>query len=130
MPPRTTEQSAIIRFWHTVELLNPESVPKLTPSRTPGSVFIHEIPCSTAGALVLAWSTQSPVAKRKIAQGKRWSHQIYGRCFDYREIVKLLEAKYQPITHFVRSTHGLMAMAVWYMHRTTFLDCMQRKGEG
>lgn len=103
MPPRTTEQSAIIRFWHTVELLNPQSVPKLTPSRTPGSIFVHEIPCSRAGALVLPWSPQSPVAKREIVQGKRWSHQIYGRCFDYREIIKQLEAKY-PANNAYRET--------------------------
>lgn len=103
MPPHTTEQSAIIRFWHTVELLNPQSVPKLTPSRTPGSVFVHEIPHSSAGSLVLPWSPRSPVAKREVTPGKRWSHQIYGRCFDYREIVKKLEAQY-PAKNGYRET--------------------------
>lgn len=107
MPPRKTEQSAIIRFWHTVELLNPQSVPKLTTSSKPGSVFVHEVPSSRAGTLVLPWFAQSPVAKREIAKGKRWSHQVYGCCFDYREIVKQLEAKY-PTVNAYRETKELI----------------------
>ncbi|HEK3716946.1 TPA: AAA domain-containing protein [Pseudomonas aeruginosa] len=95
MPPRTTEQSAIIRFWHSVELLSPQSVPKLTTIRKPGPIFVHEIPRSSAGSLVLPWSPYSPVAKRETTPGKRWSHQIYGRCFDYGKIVERLEAQYK-----------------------------------
>lgn len=95
MPPRKKEQSAIIRFWHSVELLNPQPVPKLTPSRTPGSIFVHEIPRISSGSLALPWTLHSPVSKRVATPGKRWSHQIYGRCFDYREIVTRLEAQYR-----------------------------------
>lgn len=91
MPPATNDKSSIIRFWHSVELLAPQAVPKTTKRYTPNSALVHELSRVGAGVLVLPWTPQSRVAKLPIAKGWRWSHQVFGHCFDYRMIVGLLE---------------------------------------
>lgn len=110
MQPRTTPQSDIIRFWHSVELLSPQTVPKLTPSRAPGSIFVHEIQRGRDGTLVLPWSKDSAVAKRKAIPGKRWSHQIYGRCFDYGVIVERLKAQYEAENGYRETKESIVGL--------------------
>lgn len=110
MQPRTTPQSDIIRFWHSVELLSPQTVPKLTPSRAPGSIFVHEIQRGRDGTLVLPWSQDSAVAKRKAIPGKRWSHQIYGRCFDYGVIVERLKAQYEAENGYRETKESIVGL--------------------
>lgn len=77
MPPHTTDdKAAVIRYWHAVELLSPQTVPfPSTRERTsPRDAVVHDL--SRNGALVLPWSPQSRLAKMVIPQtalGATWS---------------------------------------------------------
>lgn len=92
MPPHITDdKAAVIRYWHAVELLSPQTVPfpSTRERASPRDAVVHDL--SRNGALVLPWSPQSRLAKMVIPQNRTWSHLVYGHCFDYRLIVDLLE---------------------------------------
>lgn len=94
MPPPTDDKAAIIRYWHAVELLSPQTAPVPTTKEraSPNDAVVLDL--SRGGTLITPWSPQSPLAKMIIPKQRAWSHLVYGHCFDYRLIVSLLEQKF------------------------------------
>ncbi|MEW5511777.1 AAA domain-containing protein [Pseudomonas asiatica] len=91
MPHSTDDKAAIIRYWHAVELLSPQTAPVPTTKEraSPNDAVVLDL--SRGGALIPPWTPQSPLAKMIIPKQRAWSHLVYGHCFDYRLIVGLLE---------------------------------------
>ncbi|NWC84064.1 ATP-binding protein [Pseudomonas putida] len=91
MPPSTDDKAAIIRYWHAVELLSPQTAPAPNTKEraSPNDTVVLDL--SRGGAITPPWSPQSPLAKMTLPKQRAWSHLVYGHCFDYRLIVSLLE---------------------------------------
>lgn len=94
MPHHTDDKSSVIRYWHAVELLSPQTVPLPTGTErsSPYEAVVHDI--SRSGAIVLPWSPHSHLADMPIPDKRTWSHLVYGHCYDYRLIVQLLEQRF------------------------------------
>lgn len=109
MPPHTTgDKAAVIRYWHGVELLSPQTVPSPSTRErsSPREPVVHDL--SRNGALVLPWSPHSRMAQMAIPPNRTWSHLIYCHCFDYRRIVELLEQRFGADNGY-RDTRGSIA---------------------
>lgn len=91
MPPHTTDdKAAVIRYWHAVELLSPQTVP--FPSTRKGQARVTQW-CMTYREMGArsALVTTEPAGEDGHSPNRTWSHLVYGHCFDYRLIVDLLE---------------------------------------
>jgi hypothetical protein len=84
-------QENIVRYWHAVELLQPQSAPKLQKRDSPYSSFLHDI---TVEQLVTPWSSDSPVAKQSLPKKRVWSHSLYAHLYDSRDVAKRLKELY------------------------------------
>lgn len=84
-------QQDIVRYWHAVELLQPQSVPKLL-SRGKDDLyqaFYHDISPAHAA---MPWLPTSPVAQQQLPDKRVWSHTLYAHVYDNRDVaLKLAE---------------------------------------
>lgn len=80
-----TSPSAIVRYWQSVELLQPMPVPKL---KQRANTCIHAM---SAANLVMPRDKASVLAKQSLPEGKKWSHLLFGHCYDSKLAVKALE---------------------------------------
>lgn len=53
----------IVRYWHAVELLLPQAVPKLKKRDSDYQPFVQDIPTS---AQILAWMPTTPLSRQGI----------------------------------------------------------------
>ncbi|TLM75215.1 AAA domain-containing protein [Microbulbifer harenosus] len=83
-----TEQENIVRYWHAVELLQPQSAPNLEKRNSPYCAFIHDIPI---GSLVPPWSKASVVSKQRLPQRRVWSHTVFAHLYDSRCVAEQLK---------------------------------------
>lgn len=81
-------QENIIRYWHAVELLQPQQAPKLRKRDTPSASFFHDV---TVDQLVPAWAHESPVAKQALPKKRVWSHTLYAHLYDSQVVARELE---------------------------------------
>ncbi|OIT13647.1 DNA helicase [Ralstonia solanacearum] len=81
----------IVRYWHAVELLQPQAAPKLEKRDSPYASFIHDVP---AGQLVTPWSADSPVAKQALPKKRVWSHTLFAHLYDSKDVAEKLKALY------------------------------------
>lgn len=83
-----TEQENIVRYWHAVELLQPQSAPKLKKRSSHFSAFIHD---TLIGNPIPPWSTASIVAKQRLPKQRVWSHTLFAHLYDSRRIAEQLK---------------------------------------
>ncbi|MCK4140389.1 hypothetical protein HFK85_23955 [Ralstonia pseudosolanacearum] len=81
----------IVRYWHAVELLQPQAAPKLEKRDSPYESFIHEVP---AGQLVTPWSADSLLAKQTLPKKRVWSHTLFAQLYDSKDVAEKLKALY------------------------------------
>lgn len=82
------EQEKIIRFWHTIELLQPQTAPKKKKRDGPYDVFIHDTPIRQP---VLLWLPESRIAKQPIPKQRVWSHTLFAHLYDSRLVAQKLK---------------------------------------
>lgn len=78
----------ITRFWHAVELLQPQAVPKRVKREADGLPYIHDVPFGKS----LPWEQGSDLDKQPLKAGRIWSHTLYAHLYDGTKIAKRLEA--------------------------------------
>ncbi|MCS0613958.1 ATP-binding protein [Massilia kyonggiensis] len=84
------EQESIVRYWHAVELLQPQSAPKLKKRSNLYGAFIHDTPLRH---LVPPWAPDSIVAGQPLPKKRDWSHTLFAHLYDSRVVAdKLREA--------------------------------------
>lgn len=86
-----TTPASIVRYWQSVEMLQPMAVPKRKAKGNDHQSFIHAMPVSN---LVMPWDKASELANRSLPAGKQWSHLLFGHCYDSKHAVKALEEVY------------------------------------
>ncbi|WP_426158129.1 AAA domain-containing protein [Pseudomonas sp. TSRC2-2] len=78
----------IVRYWRSVELLQPQAAPKLKKRDMPHQSYIHDVSVANP---VMPWDKTSNVLKEPLPKGKVWSHLLFGHCYDFKYAVKALE---------------------------------------
>jgi len=129
----------IVRYWRSVELLQPQAAPKLKKRDKPYQSFIHDTPVATP---VMPWDKASIVAKEPLPVGKVWSHLLFAHCYDFKYAVKALEAVFgadqgykEPKSQVValyalKLTHtGVMVADSLVLSTATWLLARVRAGE-
>lgn len=84
-------QQSIVRYWHAVELLQPQSVPKLKKRDDDYQPYYHDIP---ANARVLPWMPTSALSTQQLPKKRVWSHTLYAHLYDNLDVAKQLETLY------------------------------------
>lgn len=84
-------EESIVRYWHAVELLQPQSAPKLKKRSSSYGAFIHNTPI---GNPIPPWSTASIVAKQQLPKRRVWSHTLFAHIYDSRRITEHLKEVY------------------------------------
>lgn len=85
------EQENIVRYWHAVELLQPQSVPKLKKRSNPYGAFIHDTPIQCP---VPPWAPESIASKQALPNERVWSHTLYAHLYDSRLVAEKLKEAY------------------------------------
>ena len=78
----------IVRYWRSVELLQPQAAPKLKKREMPHQSYIHDVSVADP---VMPWDQTSKVLKEPLPKGKVWSHLLFAHCYDFKCAVKALE---------------------------------------
>lgn len=84
-------QENIVRYWHAVELLQPQSAPKLKKRSNPYGAFIHDTPIQCP---VPPWAPGSVVSKQALPNKLVWSHTLYAHLYDNRLVAEKLKEAY------------------------------------
>lgn len=84
-------QENIVRYWHAVELLQPQSAPKLKKRCNPYGAFIHDTPIQCP---VAPWAPESVVSKQVLPNERVWSHTLYAHLYDSRLVAEKLKKAY------------------------------------
>jgi hypothetical protein len=85
------EQENIVRYWHAVELLQPQSAPKVKKRSNPYGAYIHDTPI---GCPILPWQPESVVCKQVLPKKRVWSHTLYAHLYDNRLVADKLKEAY------------------------------------
>ena len=85
------EQESIVRYWHAVELLQPQSAPALEKRSSPYTAFIHDTPIRHP---VPPWASGSVLAKQELPERRVWSHTLYAHLYDSRDVGEKLKEFY------------------------------------
>ncbi|WP_210644200.1 ATP-binding protein [Pseudomonas sp. Tri1] len=81
----------IVRYWHAVELLQPQAVPKLKKRDSDYQPYIQDIPAS---AQILPWMPSNALGRQRLPNKLAWSHTLYAHLYDNLEVSRQLEALY------------------------------------
>lgn len=84
-------QEHITRYWHAVELLQPQSAPKIEKRDSLSSSFLHD--CKAAQP-VMPWAEESPVSRQARPKGRVWSHTLFAHLYDSRTVAETLKQLY------------------------------------
>lgn len=82
------EQERIVRYWHSVELLQPQSAPKLKQRSNSYGAYYHDVPIQQ---LVPPWAPESIVSKKALPKKRVWSHALYAHLYDSRLVAEKLK---------------------------------------
>jgi len=85
------EPERIIRYWHAVELLQPQSAPKIKKRSSVYGAFLHDTPCTRP---IPPWAPESIVSKQPLPQKREWSHTLYAHLYDSRLVAAALKELY------------------------------------
>lgn len=78
----------IVRYWRSVELLQPQAAPKSKKRDSVYEPFIHD---TSVANPVMPWDKTSVVAKEPLPNYKEWSHLLFAHCYDGKHAVKAME---------------------------------------
>ena len=81
----------IVRYWQSVELLNPQKIPKRKEKCREDAPFVHDV---TLSNIIMPWDADSPVQKQSIPKKRVWSHAFFGCIHDIRQITNYLNATF------------------------------------
>lgn len=81
----------IVRYWHAVELLQPQAVPKLKKRDSDYQPYFQDIPVS---AQILPWMPANPLGRQPLPNKRAWSHTLYAHLYDNLDVARQLEALY------------------------------------
>lgn len=85
------EQENIVRYWHAVELLQPQSAPKIKKRSSPYGAFLHDTPSTRP---IPPWTPGSIVSKQALPDKREWSHTLYAHLYDSRLVAAALKELY------------------------------------
>lgn len=85
------EPENIVRFWHAVELLQPQSAPKLKKRSSGYGAFLHDTLITRP---IPPWALDSIVSKQALPDKRVWSHTLYAHLYDSRLIAEKLKNMY------------------------------------
>jgi len=85
------DQEAILRYWHSVELLQPQSAPKLKKRSGRYDAFIHDTPIERP---IVPWAAESIVSKQGLPKKRVWSHTLFAHLYDSRLVANRLKELY------------------------------------
>ncbi|WMJ68911.1 ATP-binding protein [Stenotrophomonas sp. 24(2023)] len=85
------DQERIIRYWHAVELLQPQAAPKLEERSSLYRAFIHDTPIRHP---VVPWATESSVTQQALPAKRIWSHTLFAHLYDSRLVAAKLDDVY------------------------------------
>ncbi|MET3799826.1 hypothetical protein ABIC14_004799 [Pseudomonas sp. PvP046] len=85
------DQESIVRYWHAVELLQPQSAPKLKKRANRYEAFIHD---TSIQRPLLPWTPESSVSAQELPKKRIWSHTLYAHLYDSRLVAEKLDAMY------------------------------------
>lgn len=85
------EQESIVRYWHAVELLQPQSAPKVKKRSSLYGAFIHDTPIQHP---IPPWATESIVRKQVLPKNRVWRHTLYAHLYDSRLVANKLKEVY------------------------------------
>lgn len=82
-----TEQEKIVRYWQTIELLQPQSAPKVKKRSGLYDAYIYD---SQIGHPIPPWSTASIVSKQLLPERRVWSHTLFAHIYDSKLVANQL----------------------------------------
>lgn len=85
------EPENIIRYWHAVELLQPQSAPKIKKRSSAYGAFLHDTPSTRP---IPPWAPGSIVSKQTLPDKREWSHTLYAHLYDSRLVAAALKELY------------------------------------
>lgn len=85
------DRESIVRYWHSVELLQPQSAPKLEKRKNPRAAFFHDV---ALDKLIPPWEPASPVAHERLPKKRVWSHTLYAHLYDSRVVAEVLKKRF------------------------------------
>lgn len=85
------EQEDIVRYWHAVELLQPQSAPKLEKRSSIYGAFFHDTPLTSP---IPPWAAESIVSRQELPPKRVWSHTLYAHLYDSRLVANKLKQVY------------------------------------
>ena len=85
------DQESIVRYWHAVELLQPQSAPKLKKRSGRYEAFIHDTPIQSP---IVPWVAESVVSKQGLPKKRVWSHTLFAHLYDSRLVANKLNEVY------------------------------------
>ncbi len=85
------EPESIVRYWHAVELLQPQSAPKIKKRSSAYGAFLHDTPCTRP---IPPWAPESIVSKQALPDKREWSHTLYAHLYDSRLVAAALKELY------------------------------------
>jgi hypothetical protein len=88
-----TDQERIVRYWHAVELLQPQAAPELKRQTGRRDALIH---ATSVGAPVLPWDSTSIIQGKTLPKGFVWSHTVYVHIYDSRVVAAELDKIFVP----------------------------------
>jgi len=81
----------ILRYWHAVELLQPQSAPKLKKRSSRYEAFVHDTPIQRP---VVPWAAESIVSRQELPKKRVWSHTLFAHLYDSRLVANKLNELY------------------------------------
>ncbi|MCS7550506.1 AAA domain-containing protein [Pseudomonas aeruginosa] len=85
------ESENIIHYWHAVELLQPQSAPKIRNRSSAYGAFLHDTPSTRP---IPPWAPGSIVNKQALPDKREWSHTLYAHLYDSRLVAAALKELY------------------------------------
>jgi hypothetical protein len=84
-------RESITRYWHAVELLQPQSAPKIEKRDSLFASFLHD--CNAARP-VMPWAASSPAHGQPKPKDRVWSHTLFAHLYDSRRVAESLKQLY------------------------------------
>lgn len=101
------EPENIVRYWHAVELLQPQSAPKIKKRSSAYGAFLHDTPCTRP---IPPWAPESIVSKQALPDKREWSHTLYAHLYDSRLVAAALQELYGADQGYREPQHRESAM--------------------
>ena len=97
----------IIRYWHAVELLQPQSAPRIKKRSSDYGAFLHDTPSTHP---VPPWAPGSIASKQTLPDKREWSHTLYAHLYDSRLVATALKELYDAEQGYREPQHRESAL--------------------